>query len=96
MSISALLCQRQTFWRLKMWLWFCSLLTVVAWSVILFLVSDHESGATGAMSIMFLTFMNSKWASYMRPQKVSYSSVSRFGRKFGSTALFRRGPIWRW
>jgi hypothetical protein len=45
-SINTLLCQFQTFWRLKMWLWSCSFLTILAWSVIIFLVSDHESGAT--------------------------------------------------
>jgi len=48
MNISTLLYQCQTFWRLKMWLWSCSLLTILAWSVIIFLVSDHESGATRA------------------------------------------------
>jgi len=48
MSISTLLCQFQTFWRLKMWLCSCSLFTILAWSVIIFLVSDHESGATRA------------------------------------------------
>lgn len=48
MNISTLLCQCQAFWRLKMWLWSCSLFTFLAWSVIIFLVSDHERGATRA------------------------------------------------
>jgi hypothetical protein len=96
MNISALLYQCQTFWLLKMWLWSCSLLTNLAWSVIIFLVSDHESGAKRTpCPWCFWHSWTLTWRPKCDPRKSFPAVFPAVAERLLSIALFWRGPIWR-